>query len=105
MDLKQELMNKAFLLMQDPRVSKALQNPKVMQGLLGALKLRTEVQKNLDEGVKRLAHSLNLATVAEVRELKRALARLEREIDHERAAKKAAGKPKDPKDPKGAGAE
>jgi hypothetical protein len=87
-DLKQELMNKALMLMQDPRVAKALQNPKVMQGLLGALKLRTEVQKNFDEGTRRLAHSLNLATNAEVRELKRALTRLERELEHERGGTK-----------------
>ncbi|HEX7478211.1 MAG TPA: hypothetical protein VF331_10420 [Polyangiales bacterium] len=92
MDLKQQLMNKAFQMMQDPRVAKALQNPKVMEGLMGALKLRSQVQKNLDEGVKRIAKGLNLATESEVKELRRALHRLERELEHERGAKKSARK-------------
>ncbi len=93
--VKQELINKALQLLQDPRVAKALQNPKVMQGLLGALKLRTEVQKNFDEGTRKLARSLNLATNAEVKELKRALTRLERELEQERSAKKSGRGAKD----------
>jgi transcriptional regulator NrdR family protein len=80
-DLKQQLVNKALHVLQDPRVAKALQNPKVIEGLMGALKLRTEVQKNLDAGIKLIAKSLNLATESEVRELKRAIKRLERELE------------------------
>jgi hypothetical protein len=91
-DLKQELMNKAFKLMQDPRVAKAMQNPKLMEGVMGALKLRSQVQKNLDEGVKRIAKGLNLATESEVKELRRALHRLERELEHERGATKKSRK-------------
>ncbi len=87
MDLKQQMMNKAMQLMQDPRVAKAMQNPKFIQGVMGALKLRSEVQKNLDAGVKVLAKRLHLATESEVRELKRAVKRLERELESERGSK------------------
>ena len=84
MDLKQKLTDQALRLMQDltqdPRVMKALQNPKVMQGLMGALQLRVKVQQNLENNVQRVAKSLRLATEAEVRELRRTVRRLEREI-------------------------
>lgn len=85
MDLKQQLFNKALHMMQDPRVAKAMQNPKVISGVMGALKLRSEVQKNLDAGLRAIAKSLNLATVSEMRELKRALKRLERELEGKQA--------------------
>lgn len=84
MDLKQKLTDQALRLMQDltqdPRVMKALQNPKVMQGLMGVLQLRVRVQQNLESNVQRVAKSLRLATEAEVRDLRRAVRRLEREI-------------------------
>ena len=96
MDLKQQLISKAFQLLQDPRIAKAAQNPKVMQGLMGALKLRAlvqeQVQQNLNEGVRRVVKRLNLATESEVRELTRAVHRLERELDEERLEKRRASR-------------
>lgn len=85
MDLKQQLFNKALQVMQDPRVAKALQNPKVIQGVMSALKLKSELEKNVDAGMKVVAKSLNLATESEVRELKRAIKRLERELEGKQA--------------------
>jgi hypothetical protein len=83
-DLKQKLTDQALRLMQDltqdPRVMRALQNPKVMQGLMGVLQLRVKVQQNLESNVQRVAKSLRLATEAEVRDLRRTVRRLEREI-------------------------
>jgi hypothetical protein len=89
-DLKQELVNQALKLMQDPRVMRAMQNPKLMQGLMGAIALRAKVQKNLESSVGLVAKSLSLATEAEVRELRRTVRRLEREIE---AQKKPADGP------------
>lgn len=85
MDLKQELVNQALKLMQDPRVMRAIQNPKVMQGLMGAIALRAQLQKNLESGVEVVAKSLSLATEAEVRELRRTVRRLEREIEAQKS--------------------
>ena len=84
MDLKQQLMNQAMRLMQDPRVAKAMQNPRLMQGMMGALALRAKVQSNLEDQVQRVAKTLNLATGAEVRELRRTVRRLERELEAHR---------------------
>ena len=89
MDLKQQLMNQALRLMQDPRVAKAMQNPTLMQGMMGALALRAKVQTNIESQVQRVAKTLNLATGAEVRELRRTVRRLERELEAHRLEQQA----------------
>jgi polyhydroxyalkanoate synthesis regulator phasin len=89
-DVKQQLMDQAMRLMRDPRVMKALQNPKVMQGLMSAFQFKAKVQQNLDTNIQRLAKGLNLATAAEVRELRRTVGRLERELDGHKAPTKRA---------------
>jgi polyhydroxyalkanoate synthesis regulator phasin len=91
LDLKQQLVNQALRLMQDPRVVKAMQNPKVMQGLMGALQLRAKVQQNVETSVQRMAKRFNLATEAEVRELRRTVRRLEREVEAYRVAQTGNG--------------
>lgn len=90
MDLKDELLGRATRLMQDPRVVKALQHPALMSGLIQALQVRAKVQINLESSVQRVAKSLNLATSAEVRELRRTVRRLERELE---AVRLDQGKP------------
>ena len=87
MDLKQQLISQALRLMQDPRVLKAMQNPKVMNGLMGAVQLRAKIQQNVESGVQRVAKSFNLATEAEVRELRRTVRRLEREMEAQRGGR------------------
>jgi hypothetical protein len=86
LDLKQQLLSQALRLMQDPRVMKAIQNPKVMQGVMGAVQLRAQMQQNLESSVQRIAKRFNLATEAEVRELRRTVRRLERELEAHKAA-------------------
>ena len=86
MDLKQQLLNQAMRLMQDPRVMKAMQNPAVLQGVMGAVQLRAKMQQNLESGVQRMAKRFNLATDAEVRELRRTVRRLERELEAHKVA-------------------
>src|SRR5689334_23388521 len=83
-DLKQQLVNQALKLMQDPRVAKAMQNPKLVQGMMSALQLRAKMQTNIESQVQKVAKSLNLATGAEVRELRRTVRRLERELEAHR---------------------
>ena len=81
MGLKQVLMERAFRAMEDPRVMKAMQDPRVMRGLMGAIQLRAKLQQGVEAQVQRLARQLNLATEAEVRELRRMVRRLELELD------------------------
>jgi hypothetical protein len=92
LDWKQRLTSTALNLMQDPRVAKLLQDPRVMSGLMGAMRLQSDLKRNLDASVRRLAKSFNLATESEVVELKRAISRLEREVERARASRhEAAG--------------
>ena len=91
MDLKQQLLNQAMRLAQDPRVMKALQNPKVMQGVMGAVQLRATLQQNLESSVQRMAKRFNLATDADVRELRRTVRRLERELEAQKVAAQNEG--------------
>jgi polyhydroxyalkanoate synthesis regulator phasin len=78
------MMERALKLMQDPRVMKALQDPRVMQGVMAAVTLRARVQQQMESRVGELARSLNLATRSEVKELRRNLDRLQRELDLQR---------------------
>jgi len=89
MDLKEQLMNQAMKMMQDPRVMKAMQNPKVMQTVMGAIQMRAKMQHEMDAQIEKVAKTLKLATRAEVRELKRALTNLERELQKKQQGKSA----------------
>jgi polyhydroxyalkanoate synthesis regulator phasin len=84
MSLK-NLMKKGAEVLQDPRVAKMLQDPRVMKAVAKGFELKGKVQQRFDERVEHLANSLNLATKAEVRELKRTIRKLERDL------KKAGG--------------
>lgn len=85
MTWKEQLFNKAFTLMQDPRVAKLLQDPRVMSSIMGAMKLRSDVERSFKQRVKLLAKSLRLASEDEVQELQRAVARLEHELERARS--------------------
>jgi HAMP domain-containing protein len=87
-DLKQEFLNRAMALLQDPRVAKLASDPRVVSAALGALKLRTDLQRNLENGARQLASTLHLATQSEVSELRRAVGRLERELERARSQRR-----------------
>jgi len=79
MSLK-KLMRQGAKMMQDPRVTKVLQDPRVMKAFAKGFELKGKVQQQFDSSVEGLANNLNLATKAEVRELKRTIRKLEREL-------------------------
>jgi hypothetical protein len=83
-DLKEQLRNKAVSLLADPRVAAVLQEPRVTQGILSAFKLRSKLEKKLEAGARVIAKRLDLATAGELRELRRAVARLERQLEQAR---------------------
>jgi hypothetical protein len=78
--------------MRDPRVLRAMQNPTVMQGLMGALQLRALLLARFETSVSRLARGLHLATDAEVRELRRTIRKLEQELKAQRANEEPASR-------------
>lgn len=89
MDWKEQLRTKAFALLADPRVAGVLQDPRVTQGIVKAFTLKSTVEKRVDEGMKAVAKRLHLASESEVQELRRAVARLERQLEQARHAEEA----------------
>lgn len=75
-----DLQNRLLQLLQDPRVAKLLRDPRAQKALMRALRLRGRAQEQIDRRLEKMAHSLNLATAREVRELKRTIRRLEEEL-------------------------
>lgn len=81
MALKDLLMKQGSKLLSDPRFMKLMQDERVMKAVMNAMQLRGKVQESFDQRVERLAKTLNLATEKEVKELKRTIRKLERELD------------------------
>ena len=84
MDLKDFLTKKGLELFQDPRVSKLMQDERVLKGLMRAIEVRGRLQSEFDEQVEKLAKTMGLATQREVRQLKRTIRRMEGKIQKER---------------------
>lgn len=81
--LKKAVIAQGAKLAQSPAVMKLLQNERVMKGLMQALMLRGKVEGLVDQQVEKVARSLQLATREEVRELQRALRRIEEQLDRQ----------------------
>lgn len=86
MSLKKTLLSQGMKMMQDPRVMKLLQDPRVMKAMAKSFELKGKVQQGFDERAEKLAETMNFATKAEVRELKRTIRKLERELTKKGAA-------------------
>ena len=80
MSLKKNLMSHGMKMMQDPRFMKMMQDPRVMKAMAKGFEVKGKVQQTMDARVEAMANTLNLATKAEVRELKRTIRKLEREL-------------------------
>ena len=80
MSFAKTLLKEGSKLLQDPRVMKTLQDPRVMKAMARAFELKGKVQQGFDSHAEKLAETLNFATKAEVRELKRTIRKLEREL-------------------------
>jgi hypothetical protein len=89
-DIKKFLTQKGMKLMQDPRFMKLMQDERVMKAMMGAFQMRGKIQESLDKRVESIAKQLNLATKAELRDLKRALRKMEQELEKARKAEAAA---------------
>jgi hypothetical protein len=81
MALKDLLMKQGMKLMQDPRFMKLMSDERVMRAVMNAMQLRGKIQESFDQRVERVAKTLNLATQKEVKELKRTLRKMERELE------------------------
>jgi hypothetical protein len=86
-DFKETLTKRGLSLLQDPRVAKVMQDPLVMKGMMQAIELRGKAQQAFDKGVEEVAQSLNLATQKEMKDLRRQLKKMERELEQARKAR------------------
>lgn len=85
MDVKKFLTEKGLQLLQDPRVAKLMQDERVSKAMMQAFQTRSKLQESFDETVEQVAKRLGLVTKKEVRELKRAMRRLETELRQARS--------------------
>jgi len=90
-DIKSFLKDRGLKLIQDPKVAKLIQDERVMKVAMQAFQLRSKVQEQIDHNVERVAKSLGLVTKSEVRELKRAIKKLETELKKTQMATPSGG--------------
>lgn len=83
--VKKALIAQGAKLAQSPAMMKLLQNERIMKSLMQALMLRGKVEGLVDQQVEKLAKSLQLATRDELKELQRALRRIEEQMDRKPA--------------------
>lgn len=88
-DFKDTLTKRGMALLQDPRVAKVMQDPRVVKGMMQAIELRGRAQQAFDKGVEEVAQSLNLATQKEMKDLRRQLKKMERELEQAKKAQAA----------------
>ena len=78
---KKMLVEQGSKLLQSPAVMKLLQNEKLMKAAMQTLMLRGRIEGAMDEQLEKIAKRLQLATREEVREVQRALRRLEEQAE------------------------
>jgi hypothetical protein len=77
---KKTLLQHGLKLLSDPRVVRLVQDERVMKSLMAAMSLPGKAQTFVRERVENLAKAMDLATEAEVRDLRRTVRRLEDEM-------------------------
>jgi cell division FtsZ-interacting protein ZapD len=80
MKLKEKLVSEGIKLATNPRVAKLMQDERLMKLVMTAASVPGRVTSFTDEQKEAFAKAMGLATADEVRDLKRTIASLEREI-------------------------
>jgi len=78
--LKKSILKQGMKLMTDPRVTKLMQDERVMKAVMTAMSMPGKVQTFTHEQAERVAKAMALATEDEVKDLRRTVRRLEEEI-------------------------
>jgi hypothetical protein len=77
---KKSLLEQGLKLLSNPRVMKWMQDERLMKTLVGAMSLPSKAQSFARDQVENIAKAMDLATEAEVRDLRRTVRRLEDEM-------------------------
>ncbi len=78
---KQMAMNQAMKLMSNPKFTKLMSDPRVMNTIAKGFELQGQMRTHVEQHLRLLADSLNLATKEEVSNLRRKLGRVESNLD------------------------
>lgn len=81
MSLKDKVMAEGMKLAANPQVAKLMQDERVMKLVMTAVSMPGKVQSYTTEQKEAFAKAMGLATQDEVKDLRRQIAALEREID------------------------
>lgn len=79
-NLKDKAMQTAMRLMQNKRVQKAMQSPRLQQAVSRAIERGTSMKADFDELKRTMVDRLDLATEDDLRSMKVELERLQREM-------------------------
>jgi hypothetical protein len=82
---KKTLVQQGLKLLSSPRVIKLMQDERVMKTLMAAMSLPGKAQAFARDQVENVAKAMDLATEAEVRDLRRTVRKLEDEMAHLKA--------------------
>lgn len=83
--IKDRLVAEGVKLASNPQVAKLMQDPRFMKAAMTALSMPAKLSSLTEEQKEAIVKALGLATVDEVRDLRRTVAALEREVDALRA--------------------
>jgi hypothetical protein len=79
---KKTFVQQGLKLLSNPRIIKLMQDERVMKTLVAAMSLPGKAQSFARDQVENVAKAMDLATEAEVRDLRRTVRRLEDEMAH-----------------------
>ena len=82
MKIKDTLIEQGMKLLSNPNVVKFMQNERVMKVVMGAMSIPGKVTTFTEKTSETVAKTMSFATSREVRELKRAIRKLEQQVDH-----------------------
>ncbi len=75
--MKKQAMQQAFKLMSNPKFTKLMSDPRIMNALTKGFELHGQVRNKVEGSLRSFADSLNLATKEEVSKLRRNMSQLE----------------------------
>ncbi len=75
--IRQEVMRRGMQLMTNPKVMKAMADPRVMTAITQGFALKGQIQSQIEGTLRQVAGLLNLATKEDVENLRRTLSQVE----------------------------
>ena len=78
---KQMALNHAMKLMSNPKFTKLMSDPRVMNAIAKGFEFQGQMRSQVEAGLRNLAETLNLATKEDLSTLRRKLSQVEASLD------------------------